>query len=202
MKDVRPIISKNLAMLRKEKGITQAELASKLNYSDKAVSRWEHGDTLPDVNVLLELCEFYGITLDDLVNEDCEIDEETEKKKEITSYKIWRCILSTSIVWLIATIVFLYNFVILENTGAWVFFIWAVPISALVFCIFGKGILNLVVYCILTSVMVWTVLAALYLSFLVASGFAANMWQLFIVGIPLQLVVILTYKMKSISKRT
>ena len=47
MKDVRPIISKNLTMLRKEKGLTQAELAEKLNYSDKAISRWENGDTLP-----------------------------------------------------------------------------------------------------------------------------------------------------------
>ena len=56
-KDVKPIIAENLVMLRKKKGITQAELASRLDYSDKAVSRWEHGDTLPDINVLCELCD-------------------------------------------------------------------------------------------------------------------------------------------------
>ena len=71
MKDVRQTISQNLARLRREKGVTQAELAEQFNYSDKAISRWEHGDTLPDVNVLCELCEFYGVTLNDLVAEDC-----------------------------------------------------------------------------------------------------------------------------------
>ena len=48
-KDVKPIIAENLTMLRKKKGITQAELAERLDYSDKAVSRWEHGETLPDI---------------------------------------------------------------------------------------------------------------------------------------------------------
>ena len=56
LKDIKGIVSKNLVTLRKGKGITQAELAERLNYSDKAVSRWEHGDTLPDINVLYELC--------------------------------------------------------------------------------------------------------------------------------------------------
>ena len=61
MTDIKPIIAKNLAHFRKQSGLTQAELAEKLNYSDKAVSRWEHGDTLPDINVLNQLCEFYGL---------------------------------------------------------------------------------------------------------------------------------------------
>ena len=63
MKDIKSIVSANLSALRKQKGITQAELAEKLNYSDKAISRWEKGDTLPDLNVLGEICEFYGITV-------------------------------------------------------------------------------------------------------------------------------------------
>ena len=56
MKDVRQTISQNLARLRREKGVTQAELAEQFNYSDMAISRWEHGDTLPDGIVLCELC--------------------------------------------------------------------------------------------------------------------------------------------------
>lgn len=201
MKDVRPIISKNLAMLRKEKGLTQAELAAKLNYSDKAVSRWEHGDTLPDVNVLVELCEFYGITLDDLTSEDCKIDEETKKNKEITSYKIWRCVLMSAIVWLIATTVFIYNVAIYDHKETWVFFIWAIPISLLVFCFFGKGILNTLVYLIFTTAIVWTLITAIYLTLLVYTNYTNNFWQLFIIGVPIQLVVVLTYKMKSISSK-
>ena len=63
MKDIKPTIAKNLSFFRKQSGLTQAELAEKLNYSDKAVSRWEHGDTLPDINVLYQLCDFYGIDM-------------------------------------------------------------------------------------------------------------------------------------------
>ena len=56
MKDLHPIIAENLALLRKSSGLTQAQLAERLGYSDKAVSRWEKGDALPDINVLYELC--------------------------------------------------------------------------------------------------------------------------------------------------
>ena len=75
MKDIKPIIAANLSKFRKKKGLTQAELAEKLNYSDKAVSRWERGDTMPDISVLYELCEFYGITLDILASEDASEDD-------------------------------------------------------------------------------------------------------------------------------
>ena len=135
MKDVRPIISKNLAMLRKQRGLTQAELAEKLSYSDKAVSRWEHGDTLPDVNVLYELCEFYGITLNDLTNDDCRIEEAQEKKKTIMEMKVWRCILAGVIIWLLATVIFIYS--IATNSiisSAWILFVIAAPVSMIFFC--------------------------------------------------------------------
>lgn len=194
MKDVRPIISKNLAMLRKEKGLTQAELAEKLNYSDKAVSRWEHGDTLPDVNVLCELCDFYGITLNDLTDEECQIKEEEAIKytKEMKTYKIWRCILSASIVWLLATLVFIYSLTVTGEPRMWILFVWAVPVSCLAFLFFGKSIFNTLVHFILNSVIMWTLIASVFFSVLPKAVF----WQLFLIGIPLELILFLTYKMK------
>ena len=66
MEDIKLIIAQNIVSLRKKHDLTQAELAEKLNYSDKAVSRWEHGDTLPDINVLYQLCDFYGIDMNTL----------------------------------------------------------------------------------------------------------------------------------------
>ncbi|MBO5357161.1 MAG: helix-turn-helix transcriptional regulator [Clostridia bacterium] len=193
MKDVRPIISKNLAILRKEKGLTQAELAEKLNYSDKAISRWEHGDTLPDVNVLCELCDFYGITLNNLTSEDCEIKEEEAIKysKEMNTYKIWRCILSASIVWLLATLVFTYYLAISGNSKLWILFVWAVPVSGIAFYIFGKGFLNSMVRFILSSSIMWTIIASVFCSLLPHA-----FWQLFLIGVPLELIIFLTYKMK------
>ena len=67
MDDLKIIIGKNLSSLRKARKLTQLELAEKLNYSDKAVSKWEQGATTPDIETLKQLCDFYGVTLDYLV---------------------------------------------------------------------------------------------------------------------------------------
>ena len=89
MKDIKPTIAKNLSFFRKQSGLTQAELAEKLNYSDKAVSRWEHGDTLPDINVLYQLCDFYGIDMNTLISDDADIPIEQPKDfKSSLRYRI------------------------------------------------------------------------------------------------------------------
>lgn len=53
---------------RKEKGMTQIQLADKLNISFQSVSKWETGETLPDTNILLTLCDELGTTVDTLLN--------------------------------------------------------------------------------------------------------------------------------------
>ncbi len=53
---------------RKEKGLTQAELAEKLGITDRAVSKWERGKSLPDASIMLELCFILGITVNDLLS--------------------------------------------------------------------------------------------------------------------------------------
>ena len=68
MENIKEIIASNLASLRKERKFTQQELASKLNYSDKAVSRWEHAETLPDIETLCKICEIYGVKFEYLLN--------------------------------------------------------------------------------------------------------------------------------------
>lgn len=193
MKDIRSTISKNLAMLRKEKGLTQVDLAQMLNYSDKAVSRWEHGDTLPDVNVLCELCDFYGITLNDLISDDCELKKAEAKRftKEMNAYKVWRSILSTSIVWLLATIIYTYAFAIGDKTKLWILFVWATPVSILAFYIFGKCFLNSHARFVLSSCIMWTTVASIFFTLLPLA-----FWQIFLVGLPLEVIIFLTYKMK------
>ena len=61
MKDLKLVIAKNIAKLRVDSNMTQNELAQKLNYSDKAVSKWERGESLPDISVLVQIAEiFFG----------------------------------------------------------------------------------------------------------------------------------------------
>ncbi len=63
----REALAKNLAEGRKSKGLTQTELGERMNYSDKSVSKWERGEGVPDVGVLIRLGELYGKTPDELL---------------------------------------------------------------------------------------------------------------------------------------
>ena len=57
---------KFIAGCRKEKGLTQAQLAEKLNITDRAVSKWETGKCMPDSSIMLELCNILGVTVNEL----------------------------------------------------------------------------------------------------------------------------------------
>ncbi len=73
-------IGKFIAKCRKEKKLTQAQLAEKLNITDRAVSKWETGKNMPDSSIMLELCEILGITVNELLSGE-EIDMEYYEKK-------------------------------------------------------------------------------------------------------------------------
>ena len=79
----REIIAENITRLRKSAKLTQAELAEKLNYSDKAISKWERGDSIPDVFVLSELASLFSVTVDYFL---CE-HSDNEKKPVLEEYK-------------------------------------------------------------------------------------------------------------------
>lgn len=196
MEDVKPIIAKNLALFRKQSGLTQAELAEKLNYSDKAVSRWEHGDTLPDINVLCQLCEFYGIDMNTLISSDADIKEE-EPKDIKSSLKFRICIfgLAVAVVWIVATIIFLYSGIIGEGDYFWMAFIWALPASCAALVLVSLKIKARVFKLVVNTVFIWTFLTAIFLHF-VLNGYL--LWPVFLVGIPLQLITVITFLMRKI----
>ena len=198
MKDVKTIVSKNLSMLRKSKGLTQAELAERLNYSDKAVSRWEHGETLPDLNVLYELCSFYGITLNDLVDEACENkEEEILHNKNAKKYRIWLGITTSVVVWLVAVIAFAYIQLIFDE-GYWIAFVLAVPICCVVMLYICRNIFNWVAKFVFSSICIWSAIASIYLHMLFV--YNANLWTVFIIGVPVETLAFLWQKMKKYRK--
>ncbi|MDD6251820.1 MAG: helix-turn-helix transcriptional regulator, partial [Oscillospiraceae bacterium] len=75
MENIKAIVAKNITQLRLAKGMTQLELAEILNYSDKAVSKWERGDSIPDITVLTKIADMFGVTLDYLVRPHREADD-------------------------------------------------------------------------------------------------------------------------------
>ena len=69
MKNIREIVANNIVTLRKQNGYTQIELSEKINYSDKAISRWEKGEVLPDIETLDNLANIFDVPLSYMLEE-------------------------------------------------------------------------------------------------------------------------------------
>lgn len=198
-KNIAKIVGNNLTALRKSAGMKQIEIAKKFNFSDKTISKWESGESLPSLDVLVKLCEFYGITLNDLTSESLDCTDAANiipvNAKIENTNKIIITLLAVTLVWIIATIVFIYA-KLYTNVNLWIAFIWAVPVSFIVGIvlnsIWGKRKINF----ILISFFVWTLLTAIYLQIL-----EYNLWVVFILGIPSQIAIILWSGLKSNKKK-
>ncbi len=190
MDDYRKIIANNISELRKENKLTQSELAEKLHYSDKAISRWERGDTMPSIEVLCELCDLFKVELTYLVSTDTDKKKSAKVNNAVLGNRITIALLAISFVWLLATCIYVYSSIQFSN-HPWTIFLWAVPVTALVSDIFniiwGKRI-----YSILTrSVLIWSLLTCFYIQFL-----SLNAWLVFILGVPMQVCVVLWCRLK------
>ena len=119
MENINKIIGKNLLNLRKQHKLTQMELAEKFNYSDKSISKWEAGDSMPSIEILNELAKFYGVTLDYLVTEEHNKILENKQQEKVKVKKPKRypyqpvvTLLSICAVWIIATTLFVCLYII------------------------------------------------------------------------------------------
>lgn len=194
IQDVKENVANNLILLRKAKGMTQADVARELNYSDKSVSKWEHADSLPDISILSALAEMYGVTLDFLIHGNAETDlQNTEEKpvdKALQNKIIVMC-MSVTAVFLIASIAFVYA--MWEGSVIfWQAFVWAIPASAILLLRYQyKWIKNKVFGTVLASVLVWSLLTAVCLQFA-----EYRLWLCYIVGIPIQIIILLANRIQ------
>lgn len=201
MEDIKSIIAENIVSLRKKSGMTQIELAEKLNYSDKAISKWERGESVPDISVLKNIADLFGVTVDYLISsdhgdeeissgEDESLREERLKKKKRTHGMITG--MSVLLVWLVAFLIFVPIDIATKDVVAhWLAFVFAVPVSMLVWLIFNALWFNRRRNYLIISLMVWTLICAIHLSVWVG-GY--NIWQFYLLGIPGQLIIILWSK--------
>jgi len=201
MEDIKIIIGKNLAALRKKKKLTQIELAEKFNYSDKAVSKWEQGATMPDIETLCELCDFYGVTLDYLRDEKNILNPhyDTTKEKTILVNHVIMTLLLASIVWMVATIIFVYPIIFKHTKSSyWLVFVWSVPATCLTTLVANVIFFrrNKTVSFIFLTILVWSLLASVFLHFMIYTDVSYNLWMLFILGIPSQIILILWFIMR------
>ena len=200
MDDLRRVLAENISELRKSNNLTQAEFAERLNYSDKAVSKWERGDSLPDVIVLKTIADMYGVGLDDMLRENgvrhVVSPDEVLRDEQLTQ-KILITALWVTMVWIVAAVVFLYS-QCSRGTMFWMAFVWAVPVSFLVALVFARrwGAADFKrISCILSSGFVWSALISFYFQFM-----SYNIWMIFFIGVPVQIALILSSKIHDSSR--
>lgn len=195
MTKLRNVIATNLIYLRRKNDLTQQELATKINYSDNAISRWERGEVLPTIETLESVAEFYGVTVTDLLDERFSLQDQKPKAAVILK-RVFTALFSMSIVWGVALVSYIYIDMFKATLGdrfhyPWLIFITAMPISCLVGYYFnrlwGTKLLNLIIWSIFT----WTSLTNIYLYLLLNSG--QNFWLIFLLGVPTQFAMILWY---------
>ena len=189
MQDLKFVIAKNIQKLRQEKGMTQLELAEKINYSDKSVSKWERGESLPDIVVLKAVADLFEVTLDYLVEEEHDGKPVTKEMVD-KNYRRNCCIItgtSIFIVVLIATLIFGILSIFFPETGyPWLCYAYAVPAALIVWLVFNSLWFNKRHNYLIISLLMWTGLAALFLS-VTAGGYL--LWKMFLLGIPGQIAI-------------
>lgn len=193
MNDIKMIIGQNLAELRKRKKYTQVDVGEMLQYSDKAVSKWEKGDSLPDIEVLYQLCQIYGVTLDYLTHEGSFEDKQEYIIKNTSAInKIVVTLLSISLIWFLVLIIYVYALV-MENIYLWTSFIWGIPASFIILLVFNSIWGKKKYKYSIVSGFVWTFLTAIFLQFM---NFNIYVWAIFLLGIPAQVAIILWSQIK------
>ncbi|MBQ2927184.1 MAG: helix-turn-helix transcriptional regulator [Oscillospiraceae bacterium] len=198
-------IGANIAAHRKNAGLTQAGLAEKLNYSDKAVSKWERGESIPDVLTLMQLAAQFDITVNDLLADpnalpgnpgklEKAMTQVSEKALKRKANKNVILALSSTLVWFVALLAFvvLSSFDFLERYSCLLFFI-AIPANAIVLLSLRSAWHDFRWNKVLISIIVWGSLLSIYATIL--SVWQYNFWKIFLLGIPGQIAIFLWFRM-------
>lgn len=215
MEQFKKTVAQNLTALRKENQYTQLQLAELLHYSDKAVSKWERGESLPDIFVLKKIADLYHVSLDDLVMtaeerearaaedgaaevavedaglqmEEVPMEDVVQPMKAKASQRTRAIIagLAAMLIWLIATSCFVgLDIFAPDMQYTPLTFLYALPVTAVIWLVFNSIWFNRRWNYVIISILVWSVLLSLYITFL-----PYNIWKIFYIGIPAQAIIIL-----------
>ena len=174
--------------LRRAKGLTQIELGEKINYSDKTISKWEKGDSCPNVEAVYRLAKFYDVSVDDLLSADFKNESAGNAARRQRRYsKLIISCLAVIAVWIIATVIFSVS-LINATPAPWTVFVSAMPVSAVVVLVFNSMWGNTRYNYLIISILLWTLLASIFLG---ALEYARILWVIFLIGIPIQISIVL-----------
>lgn len=186
MEDVKKIVSQNLIALRKERGLTQAELAKSINYSDKAISRWEKGEVVPDLETIYALSEVFKVPVSAITERNTGSDNTEGPIPKVSKAILSQMFLSCEI-WFIICAVFVY-FRITKQTSIWQIFVWGVPATALLLWYCNRKEQTNTLQFICGTVFIWSLITCVYLRLI-----SSNPWYMYFLGLPLQGLLIIRY---------
>lgn len=190
MEDIKMVVARNIAELRLLNNMTQLELAEKLNYSDKTISKWERGESSPDIAILVEIADLFGVTLDYLVRTENVNEQVTENKQKEARYnhKVITYI-SESCAWFVALFAFIITSLIVQKmTFQWMYFVYALPVVLIIRLVFNSIWFNPRHNYFIISALMWSVLTAIYTTFLY---FKINVALIYLLGVAGQIVIVL-----------
>ena len=196
-------IGSNIAAYRKRLGWTQAELAEKLNYSGKAVSKWERGESVPDVLTMADMAGKLGTTVNDLLADPNALPEQTGAVQQTMGKVVQKTLkrkankniilaLSSILVWFVALFVYVLLST-LDVPNTWLSFFFAVPANAIVLLSLRSAWHDFRWNRILISTIMWGTLLSVYMILKVLWNF--DTWKFFLLGIPGQAAILLWFKM-------
>lgn len=200
MEDIKLTIAKNISELRRAREMTQFELAEILAYSDKAVSKWERGESVPDISVLKQIADIFSVTVDYLITE-----HEEEKAPDVRGVGEYIMrnhgfIMGMSIllVWLIAAVVIIVGDLVVIEEMKPLIIIYSIPISIIVWLVFNSIWFNPRLNFLIISLLMWSVLFAVYATVFIFANY--NFTMLFLIALPGQAIIILWSRIKKTKK--
>lgn len=217
MEDIKSIIAKNIYTLRTENKMTQLEMAEKLNYSDKAVSKWERAEGLPDIVVIKQIADMFGVTVDYLMSTEEERRRAAEEaailstavsddniagrqKSDCDAIRKYtpahRLITVISLVGIWTLSLGLYLIFWAQGFNVWQIFVYTLPVFSITWLVFNSTWGNTRNNFGIVSVLVWSLLLVLYVALL-----KYNVWMIFFLGIPAQIIICLSFRINKVRKK-
>ena len=195
--EINQKVAKNLIAYRKAAGLTQAEVAEKIHYSDKSVSKWESGNGIPDVYTLLQLSRLYGVSINAFLGEDVEI----KHKEKSFGLQILIMLLSSGIVWLVAIFSFALLQIIKPDGAWWLLYVYAVLANAIVMLVYAAIWHHRIINFLSVTTIIWVALSCCFLTVQFFVGNVPGLWCIFLVGVPLQVLEILWVFFRSLLRK-
>ena len=205
--ELKAIIASNIAELRKGQGMTQQELAACLNYTDKAISKWERGESVPDIMVLKQIADMFGVSVDYLLSETHEQDtsrlNEAEARDEAEAAKRQQSVrargfvtgMSILLVWMAAFVLFIvFDTVSVNPLFQWFVFACAVCASLILWLVMNSIWFNRRRNYLIISLLMWSFLILLFMTVWVLAD--RLLWLMFILGVPGQAIIVMWSHLK------